>query len=194
MPGNDLPNLFSVISIALTLVVILYAGRTVREAKKATAEEEKAVTALAAIVLAQQAAVSELNRLVIEAAKTSTYARESADAARQTVEIAAAAREADRRYRQLEQLRAIGRLAIVIRTEAERELARRVNDGQAITGGAPWRCMEQSQLESELVGADPPLPACSRLVGANQAAEVKADADQANAELRGVFRSLGVGA
>ena len=54
--------------------------------------------------------------------------------------------------------------------------------------------MEQAQLESELVGVDPPLPMCSALAGASQEAEVKAAPDRANSELRDVFHALGAGA
>lgn len=167
MPGNDLPNLLSAITVALTLAVILFAWQTVREARRSTAEQQKAVAKLEAIGEAQESAVREL----------------------------AAIHAADRRHRQLEQLRAIGRVVIVIRTAAEKELAGQASAGRlAGVDRHPWRCMEQSQLASELVGIDPPLPNCRALVGENQAAQVKRAADRANDELEVVFRSLGVGA
>jgi hypothetical protein len=177
MPGNDVPDLLSAISIALTLVVIFFAWRTVREAQKATTEQKQAV--------------DELKKLVDTARQTTDHAATSAEAAERTVELAAAAQEADRKHRQLEQLRAIGRLVIVIRTKAEDQLATAAKAMQ-LTQFKAWRCMEQAQLESELVGVAPPLPKCRALVGANQAAEVKGAADQANAELRQVFLDLGV--
>jgi len=158
MHGDDLPNILSVASIALTAVVVWFAWQTVREARRATAEEQNAVAELESLVAAAQ----------------------------QTADIAATAQAADWRHRQLEQLRAIGRLVVVIRTRAEEELAKRPYEPKA------WRCMEQSQLESELVGVVPPLPKCRALVGENQASQVKSAADQANAEVRGAFHDLGV--
>jgi hypothetical protein len=50
MHGDDLPDILSVASIALTLVVVLYARATVREARKATDEERNTVTELKALI------------------------------------------------------------------------------------------------------------------------------------------------
>jgi membrane protein implicated in regulation of membrane protease activity len=52
MHGDDLPNLLSAVSAALTVVVVVFAWRTVREAKRTTAEEKRTVGELTKLLAA----------------------------------------------------------------------------------------------------------------------------------------------
>jgi hypothetical protein len=63
MHGDDLPNILSVVSIVLTLIVMMYARGTIMEVRRTTAEERSAVIQLTAIGAAQQATVGELQTL-----------------------------------------------------------------------------------------------------------------------------------
>jgi hypothetical protein len=104
------------------------------------------VTELRAIVDAEHDSVSELRKLVGEAQQTTAHAADSAEAAQRTVEIVAAAQKADQRHRQLDQLRAIGRLLTVIQTSAAEEMYRppqstnqkRWSTGNSRPSGRPW--------------------------------------------------------
>lgn len=112
------------------------------------------------------------------------------EAARQTVEIARAARQADERHRQLEHLREIGRTVQRIKLSAleawhVQSIAQEVNPR--------WRTADQNALGILLVGVEPPLPECKALVGESHARQVLAKAVAAEAELETVFHNLGVG-
>jgi hypothetical protein len=54
-----------------------------------------------------------------------------------------------------------------------------------------WRCAQQDQLGSTVVGVVPPLPKCRALVEEQGTILVKDAAEKAEAELQDVFRSLG---
>jgi hypothetical protein len=166
VPGNDVPDLLSVISVALKLVVIVFAWRTVREAKKTTAEETKAV--------------EKLRELVDAATQSIAHAATSAEAAQRTLDIAAGAQEAYRRHRQLELSRVIARLVEDIPSAAQQVLFY-VNVVEPSRRN--WRCPEQPLLKAALVALDPDLPKCRSLVGANGAGVMKMAADAASIEL-----------
>jgi hypothetical protein len=109
-------------------------------------------------------------------------ARKTAGYARDAVEIAAAAREADERWRQRQQLQEIGQLAQQIRFAAAKSAIKGAGDG--------WGCGDQDQLGVALVGVRPELPQCWMLSQARGAATVVAAAIGAEMEVRAAFRKL----
>jgi hypothetical protein len=174
MNWSDLPNWINGVLVVATFAVVWFAWRTVKESQKATAAEGEIVRELAALVEA--------------ATDTATSSASTMQAARETVDVSKDAREADERYRQLEQLRAIYRLVLEIRIKARDTIAA---EGAGAPVSAAWRCPEQNQLGSMLVGVVPKLPKCRALAGESQAKKVKMAADAADVEVREVFRSLG---
>jgi hypothetical protein len=115
-------------------------------------------------------------------------------AARETVEIARAAREADERYTQLAHLREIGRSVQRILLSAlqamDSDLSASAESMTPYLAKARWRSAEQNMLGVLLVGVEPPLPKCKALVGESQAGQVVAAARVADAELAAVFHNL----
>jgi hypothetical protein len=171
MHWSDLPNWLNGALVAATFAVVWFAWQTVKESRAATAAERETV--------------AELRTLVEAARDTAASSASTLQAARETAEISRAAREADERHRQLEQLRGIHRLVVEILAEAQRVLA------TSVMNRPTWRCPEQAQLGAALVGVVPPLPKCRALAGESQVGPVKMAADAADVELREVFRSLG---
>lgn len=178
----DVANLvLTCILVALTLVVVIVAWLTVKESKKATDAMKKTV--------------STLETLLTITRDTATASQASAQAARETVEIAGAAREADQRYRQLAQLREIGRSVQRILVSAlqamDSDLSVSTESMTPYLAQARWRSAEQNMLGVLLVGVEPPLPQCKALVGESQAGQVITAARAADAELAAVFHDLG---
>lgn len=112
-------------------------------------------------------------------AEATAQAQQSLEYARQTVEIAAAAHEADERARKLRQLLDIAALAERIFWEA--------------TGKAQptaWRCREQNDLGQLLKGTSAALPECERLVGESQEHAVMHKASEAREEVARAIEAL----
>jgi hypothetical protein len=198
--------------LVLTAVVVLFARQTVTESRKATNAAQDTVSAVAKLLAAAEASaqaaretieegerttravqdtVAALGKLVISSRYTAIASEDAAIGLRNTVHYIRDGLEADKRYRQLEQLREIGRSVQRILLSALQ-----ASDPSAIAQvpnleRAPRRSAEQNVLGILLVGVDPPLPKCKALVGANQASEVAAAAREADSELAAVFHSLG---
>jgi hypothetical protein len=180
--------------LVLTAVVVFYAARTIAESKRTTTAARDTVTELkklltvskdatdAARASAQETATA-LGDLLSVARDTAAASQAAAQAARETVEVAHAARVADERYRQLEQLREIGRAVQRINLEALQV--------SQVNQYGHWRSLEQNALRVLLVGVEPPLPRCMALTGESQPGPVVTAARAAEAELAQVFHDLG---
>jgi HD-GYP domain-containing protein (c-di-GMP phosphodiesterase class II) len=198
--------------LLLTAAVVLFAWQTVRESRKATKAAQDTVAAMEKLLTASEAStqaaretveeskettraaqdtVAAVEKLLAVARDTATASEASARAARETVEITDAAQEADRRYRQLGQLREIGRSVQRILLDALQAMDATYVSAESMLAKARWRSAEQNALGVLLVGVEPPLPKCKALVGANQVSEVAAAAREADTELAAVFHSLG---
>lgn len=182
MHGDDLPNVLSVVSIALTLVVILYARGTVREAKRTTAEE--------------QATVRELTKLLAAVGELAASSERSLKAAERTAKLAERTAEilADTRYREtrksyISQLRSMLRTVRQIQSDAAKQSAAKWVGGDKNT----WRCAQQSDLEAALKGVkDARLPLCGALAQARGIDIVLTAAANAGVELQKELRAMSV--
>jgi hypothetical protein len=172
-----LGTVINCVLVVLTFAVVWFAWQTVRESRKATTAAQETVTAV--------------GKLLAVAQETAASSAASVEAARQTVEIAREARQADERHRQLEQLRVVGRTVQRIKLGALEAMRLRESVGQL--ADPRWRSADQNALGILLVGVEPPLPECKALVGESQAGQVLAKAAAAEAELEAVFRGLGIG-
>ena len=192
---DALNTVISFVLLVLTAVVVFYAARTVAESKKTTTAAQNTVTELKKLLTASKDATdaarasahetaTALGDLLSVARDTTAASQAAAQAARETVEVAHAARVADERYRQLEQLREIGRAVQRIKLEA-------LQVAQVNPYGS-WRSVEQNALNVLLVGVVPPLPKCMALTGESQADPVATAAAAAEAELSQVFHDLGL--
>jgi hypothetical protein len=186
----------AVISIALTLVVIFFAWRTVREAKKAGEATEKAVTALnglltvtgkTAELMAQSAdaaarTVTALKDLLTVTEKTAELMAQSAEAAHETATIAKAARDQAEYDRKLRALMEVEELTERIFQQAS----------VVVPASTPnWRCALQNFLAMALRRIEIPLPESERLAGGmSTAAGVAAQARDAQREAETKIRHL----
>jgi hypothetical protein len=178
VPGNDLPNLLSAVSIALTLAVIWFAWQTVSEAMRTTTEERNAVAELKTLGQAQADTVAELRSLVQASAESLGQARN-------------AAREADRRaLGAAERDQAAAERAVARDQEAflERQYERVLAVGQLVEemfwaieqyrekGGVAaadvpkeiWM-PQRNGLRHRLVGLKAALPSCEQIIDAGTA-------------------------
>jgi len=114
MRGDDLPNILSVVSIVLTLIVVMYARGTIMEARRTTAEERSAVIQLTALGVAQQATVGELQTLGQGTKDLQEQASKAAMAS--LAQAKAASVEADQRAQE-----AAARAAVTAVAAAERD-------------------------------------------------------------------------
>ncbi len=169
----DLNTGINIVLVLATIAVVLYARQTVREARNATAEEKKIVT--------------ELQKLVATAEQNAASSATTMEAARETAEISRAALDDARRYRQLEQLRAIYRLVQDIRLSVDNA---KVMEATGVSRPT-WRCPQQGELRHAIVGSVPELPKCRELAGASGTLQVGAAVEYADDELGNAFRSLG---
>lgn len=206
---RDLGSWVTAVLVLAAVATVVLARQTVTESQKASAKLAKVVAGLGELVdaigVSTQAAkdaaaetrnateaarqgVAEIRNVVAASKETAAASAEAATAIRQTIEILAAAREDDRRYRQLEQLRMIA--ALVADIEQTMYQASRGNS-QITPVGPTWRAPQQHLLGSALVHVDPPLPKCLELVGANGLSDVQNKVLAAQAELHNVFSSLG---
>jgi len=124
MSSQDISNLINAVLVAATFAIVVIAGRTVREAKRTTAE---------------------LKTLVQTAKDTAASSATTMQAARDTAEISQAALDAAERYRQLEQLRAVHRLILEILQEARHTLAIEKANPRTYAVDPRWRCIQQNQ-------------------------------------------------
>ncbi len=153
--------------VALTLVVIWYARKAVRESREATEASRETVTAVRTLLAVAQ--------------DTASSSQAAAEAARQTVEVAKVAREGDERARLERQLRDIGELAEQAFWKAAAE------DGRRPTA---WRCVEQQYIAVALMGVGVELPKCRNLAGSSQAGSVMGAAVGARDEIAAELRKL----
>ena len=166
-----LGTVLNVVLVAATLIVVVFAGQTVRESRKATK--------------AAQDTVDTVRDLLGVARETSASSAAAVEAARETVELARSARAADERYRLLQQLREAGSLVQVCLTRA------RLAHGQDPGRGQPtWRCAEQTLLGQVLTGVNPPMPKCHALAVARGLSLVLEAANAADAELTQVLSDV----
>lgn len=107
-------------------------------------------------------------------------ATQSASYDRQIAEITAAARDADERFRQRQQLQEVGKLAKMIRMAAMDATRRGHSDSPT------WKCGDQDLLQIALVGAE--LPKCRMLVWARNPGTVVAAAMAAEMEVAAAVR------
>lgn len=174
MHGDDLPDSLSAISIALTLVVIWFAWRTVREARKATEEEQKTV--------------AELGNLLVVTAEIQSHARYTLEYARQTAELAGAAGKRDERRQDIEVLRAMqaiaGRIQHIVQDHMEATPGTWRDD-------TSWSCYQQTELAQLLTRITLELPATRALAHATGAAPVMAGCGRAYLEIQDVLTGLG---
>jgi hypothetical protein len=173
MSSQDVSNLINAVLVVATLVVVAFAWLTVREAKKATAEERNTV--------------AELKNLVQAATDTAASSASTMTAARETADISKAALDAAERYQQLGQLRLINGLVDAIRKEVWDAIA-----SDTWVPGPDWQAEAQDQLMRAIIGSNPALPKCRALATTRGAAEVESATVEAYRELGDVFRSLGV--
>jgi hypothetical protein len=176
--------------------VVWFAWQTVKESRKATNAEREAVAELKTLVQAAKEAtdaeretLAVLGTLVQAAKDTAASSETTMRAARETAEISQAALDADRRYRQLDQLRAIHRLVQDVRMAAAGAV--RAEAMATIPPRPTWRCAQQEELRHALVGAVPELPMCRALAVTSDAIKVRAAGGAAEVEVGDVFRSLG---
>jgi hypothetical protein len=193
--------------LVLTAAVVVYAARTIGESKKTTTAAQNTVTELKNLLAASkdaadaartsaQETVTALGDLLAAVRDTATASEAASRAARETVEVAHAARAADERYRQLEQLREIGRAVQRILLDAlqapDSDQSFSINSPDAYLRRPRWRSADQNALRVLLVGVEPPLPKCMALTGESQPGPVIRAAQAAEAELAQVFHHLGV--
>jgi hypothetical protein len=171
----------NVVLVMLTLVVIWYARRAVMESRHATEAARDTITAIGSLLeIARDQAFSaaEAARATSE---TVNVMEDVVRAARETVDLAALAHQADGRDREIRRLRDIG------------ELVERIFEKAAAAAGATrqaWRCIEQRELPPLLVGTAPPMPKCDHLAGESQAESVMTAAVAARDEITARLREL----
>jgi hypothetical protein len=172
--GDDLPDLLSAISTALTLVVIWFAWRTVGEARAATAEQKETVTAL--------------RSLIDVTGQLATASRDSLDAARQTASLAADAGQDARERRAIETLQTMARTVEKIRTQAD-EACRTLSG----TAESKWSCRDQVALQFQMIKLPVTLRSCDRLYRTTGAREVREACPDARAQIEAGLAGLGAG-
>lgn len=182
MHGDDLPNVLSAVSIALTVVVIFFAWRTVAEAKRTTAEERKTV--------------GELTKLLDAVGQLRTSSEVALKAAERTMELAAEARDAEQRNSQVALLRQLLKIVEEIQLASSGQSAMLFNAGSRDPSSwdSSWKCPQQHDLEAALkgVGVGTDLPMCRILTVSRGADKVSIAATQAGVELQDALRALGV--
>jgi hypothetical protein len=204
---DALSTIVNCVLLVLTAAVVVYAARTIAESKRTTKAARDTVTELknlqtaskdaaAAARESAQQTITALGDLLAVARDTAAASAAAGQAARETVEVAHAARAADERYRQLEQLREIGRavqrILVAALQASDSDLSVSANSPEAYLRGARWRSANQNALRVLLVGVEPPLPKCMALTGESQPGPVITAAQAADAELAQVFHDLGV--
>jgi hypothetical protein len=171
MPGDDLPNLLSAVSIALTLVVIFFARRTVTEAKQATAEEKNTVR--------------ELTKLLTAVGELTASSERSVKAGEQTLEFAVKTWDTERRHSHASKLRHVLKIVDEIHGKGARTF-------EPADPGNSWRCDEQDYLEAELTRLDgTDLPRCRVLARSRGVDNVVIAASEAKVELERTLLALG---
>jgi hypothetical protein len=182
MHGDDLPNLLSAVSAALTVVVIVFAWRTVVEAKRATAEEKKTV--------------SELTKLLEAVGALRTASETALKAAERTVELAAQARDAERWNSHVALLRQLLRIVEQIQGESGQQISAMLTVGHRDPDDwdPQWKCPQQHDLAAALkrVAEGTELPMCRILTVTARADKVSFASTQAGVELQDALRALGV--
>jgi hypothetical protein len=183
------------LNTALTTVIVLLAAITVFLAWKTLTVGKQAAADSKDAAQAARETVAALKTLLQISQETAAALGSSVDAARQTAEIARAARDADERYRQLDQLREIGRAVQRILLSAlkakDSDLSISTGSTSAHLADARWRSAEQNALKVLLVGAEPQLPKCSHLTGVSGVDTVIGAAQNADIELSQIFNDLG---
>jgi hypothetical protein len=182
MHGDGLPNVLSAVSIALTMVVIFFAWRTVAEAKRATAEERKTV--------------GELTKLLDAVCQLRASSEVALKAAERTVELAAEARNAEQRNSQVALLRQLLKIVEEIQSAAGQESTKlvRAGFGDLSSWDSSWKCPQQHDLEAALKGVSggTDLPMCRILTAPRGADKVGFAATAAGVELQDTLRAFGV--
>ena len=173
MSSQGFSNLINIVLVVATFAVVVFAWRTVREAKKTTAEERKTV--------------AQLQALVQTAKETAASSASTMQAAKETARISRATLDAAQRYRQREQLHRIQLLVDDIRRVANSNAVTEHRDPMAPPN---WQSPKQFELGRALVGAGHDLPKCRALANAHGVTEVTSAVAYANNELDDVFQDL----
>ncbi len=163
----------NVVLVVATLVVICFAWQTVTESRKATKTASDTVT--------------RLGDLLTVAHGTAEPSEAAAEAARQTVETARAAHQADERDRLVRQLRDIGQLVESAGYKAAAE-----EDSRQGPVRRDWLCVDQQYIAVAIAWVDVELPQCDALAGARTAFAVKTYAANARSEITAELRKLHV--
>jgi hypothetical protein len=163
MHWSDLPNWLSGVTVVVTLVVVWYARQTVREARRATAEEKKTV--------------AKLEELLGVVGDLTASSRDTLKAAERTAELTAEARDAAQRNSQVALLRQLLRTVEEIQSASAHKAAAHLQDqGPIAEWDEEWRCPQQHDLAAALKGAaGTELSACRSLAAARGAINVSID-------------------
>jgi hypothetical protein len=205
---RDLSNWATAVLVLAAVATVVLARQTVTESQEASTKLGEVVDKLADLVtaigivsqatketaaetrnaaLAARETVAETRNVVAASKETAVASAQAATAIRQTIEILAGAREDDRRYRQLELLRASHRLVLAIERSAQNSRIQTAL-GANTTG---WTCAEQAELKHAIAGSVPELPRCRQLAAVSGLNNVTEAAGHALAELAQAFRSVG---